>query len=137
MNAVPEIPLSESAAVDDAAVQPFPRARKIYVTGSRPDIRVPMREIEQYATAVRGGQEANPVITVYDTSGPYTDPQAHIDLRLGLSALREPWVVERNDTEQLSDLSSRYGRARAADAGLAHLHFSHRRAPPADRAPGW
>ena len=86
MNAVPELPLSESAAVDDAAVQPFPRARKIYVTGSRPDIRVPMREIEQYATAVRGGQEANPVITVYDTSGPYTDPQAHIDLRLGLSA---------------------------------------------------
>ena len=129
MNAVPELPLSESAAVDDAAIQPFPRARKIYVTGSRPDIRVPMREIEQHSTAVRGGLEANPVITVYDTSGPYTDPDAHIDLRRGLPALREPWVIERGDTEELSDLTSRYGRARAADVGLAHLHFTHRRAP--------
>ena len=129
MNAVPELPLSESAAVDDAAVQPFPRARKIYVSGTRPDIRVPMREIEQHNTAVRGGVEANPVITVYDTSGPYTDPTAHIDLRRGLPPLREPWVIERGDTEALPDLTSRYGRARAADAGLAHLHFAHRRAP--------
>ncbi len=129
MNAVPEIPLSQSAAVDDAAVQPFPRARKIYVTGSRPDIRVPMREIEQHGTAVRGGLEANPVITVYDTSGPYTDPAARIDLRLGLPALRAPWIAERGDTEELGDLTSRYGRARAADANLAHLHFAHKRLP--------
>ncbi len=129
MNAVPEIPLSESAAVDDAAVQPFPRARKIYVTGSRPDIRVPMREIEQHGTAVRGGLEANPVITVYDTSGPYTDPDARIDLRHGLPALRAPWIAERGDTEELGDLTSRYGRARAADANLAHLHFAHKRLP--------
>ncbi|MBK8956996.1 MAG: phosphomethylpyrimidine synthase ThiC [Proteobacteria bacterium] len=129
MNAVPEIPLSQSAAVDDAAVQPFPRARKVYVTGSRADIRVPMREIEQHGTAVRSGLEANPVITVYDTSGPYTDPQARIDLRLGLPALRAPWIAERGDTEELGDLTSRYGRARAADANLAHLHFAHRRLP--------
>jgi phosphomethylpyrimidine synthase len=129
MNAVPEIPLSQSAAVDDAAVQPFPRARKIYVTGSRPDIRVPMREIEQHSTAVRGGVEANPVITVYDTSGPYTDPQARIDLRLGLAPLRAPWIAERGDTEELGDLTSRYGRARAADANLSHLHFAHKRLP--------
>jgi len=134
MNAVPEIPLSESAAVDDAAVQPFPRARKIYVTGSRPDIRVPMREIEQHGTAVRGGIEANPVITVYDTSGPYTDPAARIDLRLGLPALRAPWIVERGDTEELGDLSSGYGRARAADAKLSHLHFAHKRLPRRARA---
>ena len=134
MNAVPELPLSESAAVDDAAVQPFPRARKIYVTGSRPDVRVPMREIEQHGTALRGGIEANPVITVYDTSGPYTDPQAHIDLRRGLPALRAPWIAERGDTEELADLTSRYGRARAADSNLAHLHFAHRRAPRCAKA---
>ncbi len=129
MNARPEFPLSETAAVDDAAVQPFPRARKVYVTGSRPDLRVPMREIEQHGTAVRGGTEANPVITVYDTSGPYTDPAAKIDLRRGLPALRAPWIEERGDTETLGDLTSRYGRARASDPALAHLHFAHRRAP--------
>ena len=129
MNARPDFPLSETAAVDAAAVQPFPRARKVYVTGSRPDIRVPMREIEQHGTAVRGGTEANPVITVYDTSGPYTDPAAKIDLRRGLPALRAPWIEERGDTETLGDLTSRYGRARASDPALAHLHFAHRRAP--------
>ncbi|MGE0857766.1 MAG: phosphomethylpyrimidine synthase ThiC [Gammaproteobacteria bacterium] len=129
MNARPDFPLSETAAVDDAAVQPFPRARKVYVTGSRSDIRVPMREIEQHGTAVRGGTEANPVITVYDTSGPYTDPAAKIDLRRGLPALRAPWIEERGDTEALGDLTSRYGRARASDPALAHLHFAHRRAP--------
>ena len=134
MNAVPELPLSESAAVDDAAVQAFPRARKIYVSGSRPDIRVPMREIEQHGTAVRGGLEANPVITVYDTSGPYTDPAADIDLRRGLAALRTPWIVERGDTEVLADLTSRYGRARATDPGLAALHFAHKRPPRRARA---
>ncbi|MBX9607492.1 MAG: phosphomethylpyrimidine synthase ThiC, partial [Gammaproteobacteria bacterium] len=135
MNARPDFPLSETAAVDDAAVQPFPRARKVYVTGSRPDIRVPMREIEQHGTAVRGGTEANPVITVYDTSGPYTDPAAKIDLRRGLPALRAPWIEERGDTETLGDLTSRYGRARASDPALAHLHFAHRR-PPRRAKPG-
>ena len=125
MNAVPEIPLSESATVDSAAVQPFPRARKIYITGSRPDLRVPMREIEQHATAGRGASEANPPITVYDTSGPYTDPTATIDLRRGLHPVRAPWIAERGDTELLPDLSSRYGRTRAADPALAHLHFAY------------
>ena len=134
MNAVPEIPLSETATVDNAAVQPFPRARKVYVTGSRPDLRVPMREIEQHATAVRGGSEANPPITVYDTSGPYTDPAATIDLRRGLAALRTGWISERGDTELLPDLSSRYGRSRAADPALAHLHFAHPRQPRRARA---
>ena len=134
MNAVPEIPLSQSATVDHAAVQPFPRAKKIYVNGSRADVRVPMREIEQHATAVRGGTEPNPVITVYDTSGPYTDPAASIDLRRGLTPLRASWIGERGDTELLPDLSSRYGRTRAADPALAHLHFAHPRQPRRARA---
>src|SRR6266704_4597815 len=117
------------AHVDAEAVQPLPHSRKTYVTGSRPDIRVPMREIGQADTPTAMGGETNPPICVYDTSGPYTDPAARIDIRAGLPALRAAWVAERDDTEELPALSSAYGRDRAADPTLADLRFDLHRAP--------
>src|SRR5262245_13616389 len=74
---------ARDAHVDDAAVKPLPASRKIYVPGSRADVRVPMREIAQSETPASFGAEANPPIVVYDTSGPYTDPDARIDIRRG------------------------------------------------------
>jgi len=119
-----DTPLSESATVDKKAVQPFPRSTKSYIQGSRVDINVPMRRISQHNTAGVSGSASNPDILVYDTSGPYTDPKSSIDLRKGLTGVRDAWIDERGDTETLSDLSSQYGRARAADGELSHLHFT-------------
>ena len=84
MNANPKF-LNATAHVDEAAVKPLPRSRKVHVTGSRPDIRVPMREITQSDTPASMGAEKNPPIFVYDTSGPYTDPSVKIDIRSGLA----------------------------------------------------
>src|SRR5450432_810160 len=120
---------ARDAHVDIAAVQPLPNSRKIHVEGSRPDIRVPMREISQSDTPASFGFEKNPPIVVYDTSGPYTDPAASIDIRSGLPALRAPWIEERADTEALPQLSSAYGRARLADATLDGLRFDLQRLP--------
>ena len=111
------------ARVDAAAIAPLPNSRKIYVEGSRPDIRVPMREITQSDTSESMGFERNPPVFVYDCSGPYTDPNAKIDIRTGLPALRQAWIDERNDTEQLAGLSSEFGRQRALDASLDELRF--------------
>ncbi len=134
MNANPNIIgqpfLAATAQVDEAAVQPLPNSRKVYVEGSRPDIRVPMREIRQSDTQLAGGGvEKNPPIFVYDCSGPYTDPAVKIDIRAGLPALRARWIEERGDTELLPGLSSEYGRARAADPKLAELRFGLERQP--------
>jgi len=115
--------LATAAHVDDAAVKPLPNSRKIYVEGSRPDLQVPMREISQADTPTAFGGEQNPPIYVYDCSGPYSDPQASIDIRNGLPALRQRWIEERGDTEALAGLSSAYGRQRAADAALDELRF--------------
>ncbi len=122
--------IAAQAHVDEAAIQPLPNSRKIYVEGSRPDIRVPMREISQADTPTGFGGEKNPPIYVYDCSGIYTDPQAKIDIRSGLPALRQQWIEERNDTEVLSGLSSEFGRQRAADTKLDELRF-----PGLHRAP--
>jgi hypothetical protein len=84
---------ARDAQVDDAAVHPLPNSSKIYVEGSRPDIRVPMREIAQSDTPASFGVEKNPPIVVYDTSGPYTDPGASIDIRSGLAPLRAGWIA--------------------------------------------
>ncbi len=133
MNANPEFfprPYAAPQQVDTAVIQPLPNSRKVYVRGSRPDIRVPMREIRQSDTRLAsGGVETNPPVYVYDTSGPYTDPQAQIDIRKGLPPLRARWIEERGDTELLSGPSSAYGRARVADPRLAELRF-HARRPP-------
>ena len=115
--------IAATAHVDAAAIAPLPNSRKIYVEGSRPDIRVPMREIAQSDTPASFGAEQNPPIFVYDCSGPYSDPAAKIDIRSGLPALRQQWIEERGDTELLPDLSSEYGRARAADPALDELRF--------------
>jgi phosphomethylpyrimidine synthase len=128
MNANPKF-LSATATVDAAAVQPLPNSRKVYVTGSRPDIRVPMRKISQSDTPASMGFEPNPPIYVYDTSGPYTDPEARIDIRSGLPPLRADWIAARADTETLSGPSSRYGVERLNDAELAELRFNLQRQP--------
>jgi phosphomethylpyrimidine synthase len=128
MNANPKF-LSATAHVDEAAVKPLPNSRKVYVEGSSPDIQVPMREIVQSDTPASFGAEKNPPIYVYDTSGPYTDPQAKIDVRAGLLPLREKWILGRNDTEKLSGPSSEYGRSRLTDPKLAELRFNLKRKP--------
>ncbi|BBO57371.1 phosphomethylpyrimidine synthase ThiC [Cobetia sp. AM6] len=115
--------LASEARVDAAAIAPLSGSRKIYIEGSRPDIRVPMREIGCSPTQTSSGLEENPPIVVYDTSGPYTDPAVEIDIRRGLAPLREKWIEERGDTEQLNQLSSEYGRVRQADLRLSSLRF--------------
>jgi len=109
--------------------RPFPASRKVYVTGSRPDIRVPMREIRQAATPTSTGEVPNPPIYVYDTSGPYTDPAVKIDLKGGLAALRDGWIADRDDTVQLDGPTSVYGGERAADPATTFLRFGPVRAP--------
>src|SRR5690554_1054133 len=104
-------------------------SRKIYVTGSRADIRVPMREISLADTRTDKGVEKNPPVLVYDTSGPYTDPAVSIDLRAGLADVRSAWIDERGDTEILPGLSSAFGNARLADPTLEHMRFAHVRTP--------
>jgi len=128
MNANPQF-LSQTAHVDEAAVKPLPNSRKVYVQGSRPDIRVPMREISQSDTPAGMGAEKNPPIFVYDTSGPYTDPAVKIDVRSGLPSVRGAWIEGRGDTEALGAPSSAFGRERLADPKLAELRFNLQRAP--------
>jgi len=128
MNANPKF-IAATAHVDDAAVQPLPNSRKVYVQGSRPDIRVPMREISQSETPASFGAERNPPIYVYDTSGPYTDPDAKIDIRNGLAPLRAKWIEERGDTETLAGPSSKFGVERLRDPQLAELRFNLQRRP--------
>jgi len=133
MNANPQIIgqpfLAATAHVDEAAVQPLPQSRKVYVEGSRPDIQVPMREISLADTPTGMGGEQNAPITVYDCSGPYTDPAARIDIRSGLEPIRATWIEERGDTELLTGPTSAYGREREADAKLAQLRFNLKRKP--------
>jgi phosphomethylpyrimidine synthase len=119
--------IAAKALVDTAAIAPLPNSRKIYLTGSRPDIRVPMREITQTG-------ENNPPISVYDTSGPYTDPTVRIDIRRGLPPLRSAWIAERDDTVEQTGLSSVYAQARLADAELAELRFDLMRKPRVAKA---
>jgi len=116
---------------------PFPASRKIFVPGRLHPIRVAMREIAVGDTVDTFTQSVtpNPAVTVYDTSGPYTDPAADIDVREGLPRLRESWVAERGDTEQLEAVSSIYGRRRQEDASLDALRFSHIQ-PPRRAKPG-
>ncbi len=105
----------------------FPNSRKIYIPGALPGVRVAMREIAQAHAKTATGNVSNPAITVYDTSGPYTDPGIDIDLRRGLHPLREQWIQERNDVEALDRISSAYGRRREEDPALAHVRFERRR----------
>ena len=126
--------IAASARIDDGAVEPLPNSRKVYVTGSRADVRVPMREVSQADTPASFGAEKNPLIFVYDTSGPYTDPEVKIDIRQGLPPLRSRWILERGDTEELPGPSSSYGRDRLADPKLLPMRFDLKRRPRRARA---
>ncbi|AKH19081.1 phosphomethylpyrimidine synthase ThiC [Sedimenticola thiotaurini] len=118
-----------SVDTDNMAVESFPGSRKIYLQGSRPDIRVPMREISLTDTPASFGAEKNPPVLVYDTSGIYTDPDAKIDLRAGLPEIRRNWIEERGDTERLSGVSSQFTRQRKENPELDALRFEHLREP--------
>ena len=128
MNANPKF-LNSTAQVDPDVTKPFAKSRKVYVTGSRPDIRVPFREITLSDTPASFGAEKNPPVWVYDTSGPYSDPTVHIDIRNGLAELRAKWIEERNDTEVLGGLTSDYGQQRKSDPTLAEMRFNLTRQP--------
>ena len=134
MSAIPEDFITQTTRLSEEVTQPFPSSRKIYVEGSRPDIRVPMREIQQSSTQASFGAEENPPIVVYDTSGPFTDPQVQVDLLQGMPDVRTAWIEERGDTEVLKELSSEYGRQRRDDASLDSLRFEHIRPPRRARA---
>ena len=120
---------AQSAQVDAASIAPLPNSEKIYVTGTRDDIRVPMRKITLDETPTDMGGEVNPPIFVYDTSGPYTDPKATIDIRKGLAQVRAGWIEERQDTELLDGPTSAFGQARLEDDKLAALRFDLSRQP--------
>ena len=135
MSAIPPRSLRESAALDHEAKQAFPNSGKVYITGSRPDLRVPMREITLQDTPASFGVEHNPPLTVYDTSGPYTDPHVDVDVRKGLAPLRTAWTAERGDCEQLDQFSSRYSKLRLSDKKLENLRFEHLRTPLRAKAP--
>ncbi|CAJ1901297.1 MULTISPECIES: phosphomethylpyrimidine synthase ThiC [Aeromonas] len=133
---------SAQTFIDNLKGMAHPNSRRIFIQGSRPDIRVPLREIQLADTFVGGTKEApqfepNEPVPVYDTSGPYGEEAAPIDVRRGLPRLRENWVLERADTEALEGLSSTFTQERLADEGLDHLRFEHlpsaRRAKPGRR----
>ncbi|MHB8454386.1 MAG: phosphomethylpyrimidine synthase ThiC [Acidiferrobacterales bacterium] len=134
MSAIPQDLIKRTALLSEEAIRPFSNSRKIYVAGSRPDMRVGMREVTLTPTPTSSGAEENPPITIYDTSGPYTEPDAIINLRAGLHGCRTNWIIERNDTEQLEGPSSEYGRLRERDPKLANLRFEHIRSPRRARA---
>ena len=119
-----------AGAASPLSTTPFPASRKLYVTGTQPGVRVPMREISLTSTkGTNGTSSQNASVIVYDTSGPYTDPSTAIDVRQGLSPLRRSWVLSRQDVEELPEVTSTYGRRQAADPKLAELRFQHIRKP--------
>ncbi len=120
---------TETASVDEGATQAFANSRKVYIEGSRPDIRVPFREISLSDTPSQFGAEKNPPVLVYDTSGPYTDPDIKIDIRDGLPAMRAKWIAERDDTETLDGPTSDFGKTRLTDPELADMRFNLHRKP--------
>ncbi|QFI53375.1 phosphomethylpyrimidine synthase ThiC [Aeromonas simiae] len=121
---------SAQTFIDNLKGMAHPNSRRIFIEGSRPDIRVPLREILLADTFVGGTKEApqfepNEPVPVYDTSGRYGEEGVAIDVRRGLPRLREAWVLERGDTEALEGLSSTFTQERLADEGLDHLRFEH------------
>ena len=107
----------------------FPASKKIYVKGEMEGVNVPMREISLNPTRINGSEELNQAVTVYDTSGPYTDPNIEINVKKGLPKLREQWILDRGDVEQLSEISSKYGKDRLQKSDLDYLRFEHLRKP--------
>lgn len=109
---------------------PFPNSKKIYVEGKIHPVSVAMREIQLSPTKLTNGNfEENAPVTVYDTSGPYTDENASIDIQKGLPRLREQWILDREDVDILEGITSEYGKARLADPKLDELRFSYDHRP--------
>ena len=108
---------------------PISGSQKVYVEGSRPDVKVPMRVIKQEETPSLFGAEGNPDFFVYDTSGPYSDPDIEVDVRKGIEPIREAWIIERGDTELLNGPSSAFARERLADTTLDAMRFDLLRTP--------
>src|SRR6476619_6994579 len=109
---------------------PITGSKKVYVKGAIHDIEVAMREITLSPTKHANGKiEENHPVTVYDASGPYTDPNVQIDIKKGLARLREKWILERGDVEKLGDVSSEYGKERKNDKNLDSLRFEHIKKP--------
>jgi phosphomethylpyrimidine synthase len=129
LSANPRDELKDPARLGEAVTRPYPSSVKLHVRGSRPDLKVAMREIRQTDTPGLDGAQPNPPIVVYDTSGPYTDPACRINLLEGLAALRAPWIEERGDSVPLAGHSSRFAQARAADPDTGTLTFPSRRVP--------
>jgi len=121
--------LNETASLDPEALKSFAKSKKVYVTGSRPDLKVPFREISLSDTPSSFGAEKNPPVMVYDTSGPYTDPDYQIDIRNGLPSLRSQWIDERNDTEFLEGPTSIFGHERKTNPELTKMRFNLLRQP--------
>jgi phosphomethylpyrimidine synthase len=116
---------------------PFPASRKIFVKGQLHPVEVAMREISLSETKIHNGfglTEQNPPVTIYDTSGPYTDPNVHIDVKSGLPRIREQWITGRGDVEKLQQISSEYGTKRLNDPALDHLRFAFQHQPYCARA---
>lgn len=109
---------------------PFPNSKKIYVAGTLYPIKVAMREISLHDTKLsNGGILKNPPVTVYDTSGAYTDTEIHIDVKKGLPRIREQWILDRNDVEILENITSDYGKERLNNPDLSHLRFEYQHKP--------
>ncbi|KZY44734.1 phosphomethylpyrimidine synthase ThiC [Pseudoalteromonas shioyasakiensis] len=125
-----EVRAAASDYIYNLTGQPFPNSHKVYVEGTQDNVRVGMREITLSDTFI-GGTEENPVfepnapIRVYDTSGPYTDPDFQLDVRKGLEKHREKWIESRGDTEILDSVTSQFSQQRMADEGLDHIRFEH------------
>lgn len=134
MSAIPEDFIKQTTRLSEEVTQPFPGSRKIYIQGSRQDIKVPMREITQTETQASFAAEENPPVVIYDTSGPFTDPGVEVDLLKGMPDVRAGWIDEREDTELLDGPSSNYGHQRQSDPELSHLRFEHIRNPRRARA---
>ena len=120
---------SKDAGLDKRALKSFENSKKIYIEGTTPDIQVPFREISISDTPSEFGAEKNAPVLTYDTSGPYTDPKAKIDIKNGLVPLRNKWIEDRKDTEQLKGPSSAFGKKRKTDPSLEDMRFNLKRNP--------
>ena len=129
MSAIASSMRDKTAQLSTDVEQPFPNSHKVYVQGSSKDLRVGMREVHCSVSPGTFGGGLNPPITIYDTSGPYSDPDIQVNLMQGLPPVRAAWVEQRNDTLLLAQPSSEYGRMRQSDPRTAHLRFEHHRLP--------
>lgn len=130
MSTISKSPPINTGKVIPESIKPFQNSQKIYLQGSRDDIRVPMRSISQSITLdADGKEETNPAISVYDTSGHYTDMETDVDINKGLQPVCQAWIDERGDTQQLDQFSSDYTNARKQSAEHEHIEYQKKVLP--------